>query len=219
MGQPAANGSLSISLLNREHSGNLANWILGFGLCTPINPDVLVTYAGFACAVLAHCVTPVDWTRTRAGRMPVALLCRRRCYGDRPPPGPSTTAPAPGACADCSFRRRAQPGRRRVGRKAARGAAHLCDPVAVEPDPVDYGAGNLGLELRVVTGRKELHRRGRRARISRSVPASIAAVNDARRHCQTHWSGPAEPIIRRPDRILGIACRRLRVAGNRSLSP
>ena len=35
--------------------------------------------------------------------------------------------------------RRAQPGRRRVGRQAARGAAHLCDPVAVERDPVDYG--------------------------------------------------------------------------------
>ena len=36
-------------------------------------PHVLVTYAGFAGAVLAHCVTPVDWTRTRAGRMPTAM--------------------------------------------------------------------------------------------------------------------------------------------------
>ena len=35
--------------------------------------------------------------------------------------------------------RRAQPSRRRVGRQAARGAPHLCDPVAVERDPVDYG--------------------------------------------------------------------------------
>ena len=71
--QSAANGSLSIFLLNRENSGNLANWILGFGLCTPINPDVLVAYAGFAGAVLAHCVTPLDWTGTRAGRMPTTM--------------------------------------------------------------------------------------------------------------------------------------------------
>ena len=61
--------------------------------------------------------------------------------------------------------RRAQPGRRRVGRKAARGAAHLCDPVAVERDPVDYGAGNRGLELRVVTGCNDLQRLSRRPRI------------------------------------------------------
>ena len=29
----------------------------------------------------------------------------------------------------------------------------------------------------------------------RRAPASIAAVNNARRHCQTHWIGPAEPIM------------------------
>ena len=201
MEQSAANGSLSISLLNREYSGNLANWILGFGLCTPMNPDVLVTYAGFACAVLAHCVTPVDWTRTRAGRMPAAMPLsyvvglapetdRRQARAQQHLPlaraprvqialvagAPSQAAAAlggkpPGARLTC----------------AIRSPSNVIRLTAVPETSASSSAWSLAARSCIAAAGAPVY--------IRRAPASIAAVNDARRHCQTHWIGPAEPIM------------------------